>query len=343
MMKALYFDQHGGLDRLRFGEVEAPSVKPEEVLVRVHACALNRLDIWVLKGWPGLDLPMPHWCGADVAGEIAALGKNVTGFQVGQRVIVDPGISTREDEFTGKGLDSVSPGYHILGEQVRGGTAEYVSVPGSNLALIPDAVPYPEAAAPLLTGLTAWRMLIRQARLRAGESVLIVGAGGGVNTMALQIAKLAGATVYVVAGDANKARAAEKLGADAVIDRSVEDWGKAIDRMTAHRGVDVVVDNVGAATIATSIKAVSRGGRIVIVGNTSGPVADIDLRYLFSKQISLIGSTMGSHQDFREVTSLLWSGRLRPVIDSVMPLGEGVEAYRRMEKGGQFGKIVLVP
>lgn len=342
-MKALYFDQHGGLDRLRFGEVEDPAVKPEEVLVKVHACALNRLDIWVLMGWPGLDLPMPHWCGADVAGEVAVLGKDVTGFQVGQRVVVDPGISTREDEFTGKGLDSVSPGYHILGEQVRGGTAEYISVPARNLSLIPDGIPYPEAAAPLLTGLTAWRMLIRRAHLRAGDSVLIVGAGGGVNTMALQIAKLAGAKVYVVAGGAHKAKAAEKLGADGVIDRTAKDWGKSVDLLTDHKGVDVVVDNVGVATIGTSLKAVSRGGRIVIVGNTSGPVADIDLRYLFAKQISLVGSTMGSHQDFREVISLLWSGRLRPVIDSIMPLSEGIEAYRRMEKGAHFGKIVLVP
>jgi NADPH:quinone reductase-like Zn-dependent oxidoreductase len=342
-MKALYFNKHGGPDQLHFGEVETPSPEPEEVLVKVHACALNHLDIWVLKGWPGLDLPMPHWCGADVAGEIAALGDNVTGFKVGERVVVDPGISTREDDFTGKGLDSLSPGYHILGEQVAGGNAEHVAVPARNLLPVPDGISYPEAAAPLLTGLTAWRMLIHQARLRAGESVLIVGAGGGVNSMALQIAKLAGARVYVVAGNARKAEAAESLGADVVIDRSREEWGEAVHRMTAHKGVDVVVDNVGAATIGTSIKAVSRGGRIVIVGNTSGPLADIDLRYLFSKQISLIGSTMGSHQDFREVTSLLWSGRIRPVIDVIMPLSEGKEAYERMERGEHFGKIILVP
>jgi len=340
-MKALYFNRHGGPEQYRFGDVNDPKAGPGEVLVRVRACALNRLDIWVREGWPGLELPMPHWSGADVAGEIAALGDGVTGFQAAQRVVVDPGISSREDAFTAKGLDSVSPGYHILGEQVRGGAAEYVVVPARNLLQLPDGIDYPEAAAPLLTGLTAWRMLIHQARLRAGESVLIVGAGGGVNTMAVQIAKLAGAKVYVVAGDARKAEKAKRLGADDTIDRSREDWGKAVHLLTARKGMDVVVDNVGAATLSTSIRTVSRGGRIVIVGNTSGPEVNLDLRYLFHKQISLIGSTMGSHQDFREVTSLLWSGRLKPVIDSILPLTEGVKAYERLEKGEHFGKIVL--
>lgn len=342
-MKALYFNKHGGPEEMRFGEVDNLVAKPGYVQVKVHACALNRLDIWVREGWPALKLPMPHWCGADVAGEIAMLGKGVTGFQVGQRVVVDPGITTEEDAFTGRGLDSVSPGYHILGEQVRGGAAEYVAVPARNLLRLPDNIDYPEAAAPLLTGLTAWRMLIHQARLRAGESVLILGAGGGVNTMAIQIAKLAGARVYVVAGNARKAEAAENLGADVVIDRSEEDWGEIVYTMTAHKGVDVVVDNVGADTLPASIRAVSRGGRIVIVGNTSGPEVNLDLRYLFQKQISLIGSTMGSHQDFRKVMSLLWTNRLKPVIDSTFPLSEGKKAYERLENGEHFGKIVLIP
>ncbi len=342
-MKALYFNQHGGPERYHFGEVNDPEAGPGEALVRVHACALNRLDIWVRNGWPGLELPMPHWCGADVAGVIAALGSEVDDIQVGQRVVVDPGISTRADMFTARGLDSVSPGYHILGEQLRGGAAEYVVVPARNLLQLPDGIDFPEAAAPLLTGLTAWRMLIHQARLRAGESVLVVGAGGGVNTMAVQIAQLAGAKVYVVAGDARKVEAAKQLGADLVIDRSREDWGKALYSLTGGNGVNVVVDNVGAATLQTSLRAVSRGGRIVIVGNTSGPEVNLDLRYLFHKQISLIGSTMGSHQDFRDVTSLLWSGRLKPVIDSILPLSEGVKAYERLEEGEHFGKIVLTP
>ena len=342
-MKALYFDEHGELDVVKYGDVPDPEPGPGEVLIRVRACALNFLDIWVRRGWPGLKLEMPHWCGADVAGEIAALGENVSGWQVGQRVVVDPGVNLIEDEYTRRGLDSVSQGYHILGEHMRGGAAEYLSIPASSLAAMPDDIDFPEAAAPLLVGLTAWRMLIHQARLRAGESVLVVGAGGGVNSIAIQLAKLAGATVYVVASNSEKADRARQLGADMVLDRSQVDWGKEIFKLTARRGVDIVVDNVGKATITKSMQAVARGGRIVIVGNTSGPQAEIDIRYIFGKQISIIGSTMGSHQDFHELLGLLWSGKVKAVIHQVMPLSQGSDAYKMMEEGKHFGKIVLEP
>ncbi len=252
----------------------------------------------IRRGWPGLNLEMPHWCGADVAGEIAEIGPDVSGWQVGQRVVVDPGINLSKDEYTRRGEDSVSTNYHILGEHMRGGAAEYLKVPVDNLAAIPDEFDFAEAAAPILVTLTAWRMLMHRAALRAGESVLVVGAGGGVNSMAIQIAKLAGATVYVVAANPEKSDRARQLGADVVLDRSQVNWGKEIYKLTAKRGVDVVVDNVGKATLSTSMQAVARGGRIVIVGNTSGPQAEIDIRFIFGKQISLIGSTMGSHQDF---------------------------------------------
>jgi NADPH:quinone reductase-like Zn-dependent oxidoreductase len=343
-MKALYFSKHGELDVIRYGDVDdPPQLGQGQVLIRVRACAINHLDIWVRRGWPGLKLEMPHWCGADVAGEIVEVGEGVSGWGVGQRVVCDPGVNTVEDEFTRRGEVSVSPGYHILGEHRRGGAAEYVVVPAENLAVMPETLDFPQAAAPLLVTLAAWRMLIHRAGLRAGENVLVVGAGGGVNSMAIQIARLAGARVFVVAGGEEKCRRAIELGAHETLDRSKVDWGREIYRMTGTRGVDVVVDNVGRATINTSMSAVVRGGRVVIIGNTSGPKAEIDIRYIFGKQISLIGSTMGSHQDFQDILKLLWSGKLKPVVDRVMPLSEGREAYAAMERGEQFGKIVLVP
>jgi NADPH:quinone reductase-like Zn-dependent oxidoreductase len=342
-MKALYFKEHGDLDVIQYGDVPDPKVGPDEVLVRVRACAVNHLDVWVRRGWPGLKLEMPHWCGADVSGEIAELGRDITGWRIGQRVVVDPGINVLEDEFTRRGEVTLSPGYRILGEQMRGGAADFLAIPVGNIAEMPEDLPFPEAAAPLLVSLAAWRMLIHRGKLRTGESVLVVGAGGGVNTMAIQIAKLAGAKVYVVAGNQEKADRARALGADRVLDRSQVDWPREIYRLTDKRGVDVVVDNVGKATINDSMKAAARGGRIVIIGNTSGPNAEIDMRYIFGKQISLIGSTMGTHQDFREVTSLLRLGKLHPVIDRVMPLSRGREAYAVLERGEQFGKIVLIP
>ena len=343
-MKALCFHEHGELDVLRYEDVPDPQPGPGQVLVRVRACALNHLDIWVRRGWPGLKLPMPHWCGADIAGEVAALGEGVSGWEVGQRVVVDPGVSTTEDEHNRRGEDSVSPGYVILGEQIRGGQAEYVAVPAGNLMAMPEGWDFPQAAAPLLVSLTAWRMLIHRARLRAGESVLIIGAGGGVNSMAIQIAKLAGATVYALTSSEEKMARAKELGADVVLNyREDPDWPKTLYKLTDRRGVDVVVDNVGRATLAQSMRVVARGGRIVIVGNTSGPDAQIDIRFIFGKQISIIGSTMGSHQDFRDVMALIWAGKLKPVVDRVMPLAEGKRAFELMERGEQFGKIVLVP
>ncbi len=342
-VKALFFDTHGGLDVIRYGDVPDPEPGPGEVLLEVRACALNHLDIWVRRGWPGLKLAMPHWGGADVAGVIRSLGPGVEGWSLGQRVIVDPGISMTVDEYTRRGEDSVSGGYHILGEHCRGGLAQFVVVPSANLIPMQEDQDFPEAAAPLLVTLTAWRMLIHRARLKAGQSVLIVGAGGGANSMAIQIASLAGAHVYVIASSEEKAAKALELGAHTAIDRSATDWVREMRELTGGRGVDVVVDNVGAATLSSSMKVAARGGRIVIIGNTSGPLVEIDLRYIFSKQISLIGSTMGSHQDFREITALLREKRLKPVVDRTMPLSEGREAFAMMERGEQFGKIVLLP
>ena len=342
-MKALCFYQHGGLDVLKYDDVADPTPGTGQVLVKVKACALNHLDIWVMRGWPGLELEMPHWGGSDIAGVVAGLGPGVTGLETGTRVVIYHGINQVEDEFTRRGEHSMSPGYIIIGEHTRGGLAEYVAVPAQNIVKIPDNISFPEACAPLLVSLTAWRMLIIRGKLRVGETVLIVGAGGGVNSTSIQIAKLAGAVVYVVASNAEKAEKARGLGADFVIDRSRVNWRKEVQRLTKKRGVDLVVDNVGSATLDTSMAVVARGGRIVIVGNTSGPQAQIDIRRIFGKQISLIGSTMGGPKDFRDITRLLWSGRIKAIIDEVIPLSEGRRGFEIMERGEMFGKIVIEP
>jgi NADPH:quinone reductase-like Zn-dependent oxidoreductase len=343
-MKALYFLEHGERDRLEYGDLPDPRPGPGEVLIEIRAAALNHLDIWIRRGWPGLKLTLPHIGGADGAGVIAEVGPGVSGFEVGQRVVIDPGVSTGEDEWTRRGLDSVSPGYRILGEGRSGTFAERIEVPASNLMPIPEGFSFTEACAPLLVGLTAWRMLIVVGRLRAGESVLIVGAGGGVNSIAIQLAKLAGATVYALTSSPEKMQRATELGADEVLDyRADPNWSKAIYKLSGQRGVDVVVDNVGQATIEQSIRALTRGGRLLTVGNTSGFKFEVDIRYMFVKQLSWLGSTMGSHQDFRDVMQLFWSRKLRPVVDRVLPLSSGREAVQLLEEGKQFGKVVLEP
>ncbi len=342
-MKALFFNEHGPSDVLRFGEAADPAAGPGEALVRVKAVALNHLDIWVRRGWPGLALEMPHIGGSDVAGLVAGYGPGASGPPLGTPVVIDPGIVTGEDEWTRRGEESVSPLYKILGENLRGGFAEYVAVPARNLLPMPPGFDFPAAAAPILAGMTAWRMLVVRGGLQAGESVLIVGAGGGVNSLALQIAKLRGATVYAVTSTPEKMAKARELGADVVLNGEEEDWSRVVLKLTGRRGADVVVDNVGAATLNASLRAAARGGRIVIVGGTSGPKAEIDVRLVFGKQLSLIGSTMGSPRDFREVMSLVGSGALKPVIDSVLPLAEGRAALERLEAGRHFGKIVLTP
>jgi NADPH:quinone reductase-like Zn-dependent oxidoreductase len=340
-MKALYFNEHGGPQVLQYGDVPDLTPGPGEALVQVKAVALNHLDVWVRQGWPGLNLLKPHIGGSDVAGVIAGYGKDASGPAIGTRVVIDPGVVAGVDEWTQRGEESVSPHYHILGETVRGGCAEYVTVPARNLLPIPDGFDFPQAAAPILVGLTAWRMLVKRAQLRAGESVAIVGAGGGVNSVSIQIAKHIGATVCAITSTPEKMQKAQELGADYVINYRQEDWSKKLYQLTGKRGVDVVVDNVGQATLNASMRAAARGGRVVIVGNTSGPKAEIDVRLIFGKQISLIGSTMGSHQDFLDVMQLVWVGKIKPVIDRVMPLVQGRAAFEILEAGQQFGKIVL--
>ncbi len=342
-MQGLGFSKHGNFEVMELLNIpKPPAPAPNEVTVQLKASAFNRLDIWVREGWQGLNLAMPHISGSDGAGIIAAIGNGVTNFAIGDRVAIDPGINARQDSFTAQGEHSVSPYYHILGEQLSGTHTEFINLPVQNLIPLPDDIPFETAAAGGLVYLTAWRMLIRRAKLTAGESVLILGAGGGVNSAAIQIAKLAGCTVIATTSTQKKMEMAYALGADVVLNyKSDPQWWKAIYKLTQKQGVDLVVDNVGKATMPFSLRAVKRGGRIVIVGNTSGAQVDIDLRFLFSKQISLIGSTMGNHTDYRTVMDLIFAKKLTPVIHTVLPLNEGVAAMAILERGEQFGKIVL--
>ncbi len=343
-MKAIVFNKHGLLDKVQVTDVPKPEISPDEVLLEVKAAALNRLDLWVLAGWPGLNLKMPHVMGSDGAGMIAQVGSNVTGFAVGDWVAVNPTLGSDSDYFGRRGLDNMSDNFAILGEHVDGFFAEFTAVPARNLLKMPENASFIEAAAASLVFVTAWHSLITRGGLQAGETVLIVGAGGGVNTAAIQIAKLAGAErIYVVGSSDEKLARAGALGADVLINRHEENWGKAVFKATQRRGVDIVVDNVGAATFATSLRALKKGGRLLTVGNTSGPTFEFDNRLIFGKHLSIIGSTMGSSADYETVMNLIFNGRLQPVIDTIYPLSEGITVLRRLEEGNVSGKLVLTP
>ncbi len=342
-MKAVRFHEHGGSDVLEYSDEDIPQPGPGEVLVELKAVALNRLDIWVREGWPGIKLEYPHILGADGAGVVAALGAGVIGMQPNDRVAINPDVWCGSCPNCVAGRDNLCDSWRLLGESVRGTYAQYLVVPERNLLSLPEAVSFETAAAASLVYLTAWHSLITRGRLRAGESVVVVGVGGGVNSACIQIARLAGAKVYAVGADAKKLERADALGADILIDRSKEDWSHTIFKLTEQRGVDVVVDNVGKETFFRSIRTARKGGRILTVGNTSGAKFELDNRYLFGKHLTIIGSSMGSHADFLTVMALVFEGKLKPVIDSRFPLFEAQVAQRKLESGDFFGKIVLLP
>lgn len=340
-MKAVLFKQHGGYDCLQYVDFLTPEPGPGQALIKLQAAALNRLDLWVREGWPGIRLEYPHIPGADGAGEIAALGAGVVGWEIGDRVVINSNLSCGACSYCLAGEDNRCRSWHLLGETVRGTYAEYVVVPAVNLLAIPDGYDVRKAAAGALVYHTAWHSLITRGALRPGESVLIVGASGGVNTASIQIAKLTGATVYVIGSNAEKLALAESLGADFLVDRSQEDnWSKAIYRLTNKEGVDVVVDNVG-TTFPASFRSAKKGGRILTVGNSDGPKFEIDNRYIFGKHLSILGSTMGTHRDFSVVMNLIFAGVLDPVLDRDYPLSEAAVAQERLASGEQMGKITL--
>lgn len=340
-MKAIAFYQHGDIDQLKIVELPQPEPGPVEVLINVKAVALNHLELWVLGGLPGLDLEMPHVGGSDIAGLIAGLGEGVTGFQVGQRVVVNPTLSCGDCEWCRRGEDSLCDEFGVIGEHCRGGAAEYVVVPARNVMPMPDAFPFTDAAAVPLVFLTAWRALITRAQLRPGEDVLILGASGGVASAAIQIARLAGARVFAVTSSPEKAEKARALGADWAVDRTQQNWSRAVFEATNRRGVDLVLENVGAATWFDSLRSAKKGGRIVTYGATSGPRPQTDIRYIFWKQLTILGTTMSTRSEFHDVMNLVWQGRLKPVVDSIFPMAQAQAAYRRLQAGEQFGKVVI--
>ncbi|MGH7460840.1 MAG: alcohol dehydrogenase catalytic domain-containing protein [Longimicrobiales bacterium] len=340
-MRAAVFHEIGGPEVVRIEDVPRPTPGPGEVLLRVRAAALNHLDLWVRRGLP-IETTMPHIGGSDVAGEVHELGAGVTGIERGALVVVDPSLGCGRCEWCLRGEQSVCNSYRILGEHTQGGFAEFVVAPAANLYRLPAGTDPVFAAAAPLAYLTAWRALKTRARLAPGESVLITGASGGVASAAVQIAALLEARVYAVTTGANVERV-RALGAHVVYDRERVDYAKEIWRDTSKRGVDVVLDSVGATTWQTNVRALARLGRLVVYGATTGAPAVTDLRTVFWKQLEIIGTTMSTHAEFREVMDLVFSGKLQPVVDSVLPLSEARAAHERLERGQQFGKIVLVP
>lgn len=340
-MKAVRLHEHGGPEVLRYEEAPEPQIGRGEALIRVRACALNYLDIWVRRGLPGITLP--HIPGSDIAGTIEELGEGVEGFSKGDRVVINPGVSCGQCEYCQAGEDSLCVSFHIIGEHVDGGYAQFAKVPGRNLLKIPEGFSFEEAAAAPLVFLTAWRMLITRAKLRPGEDVLVLGASGGVGSACVQIAKLAGARVFAAAGTDEKLKKLEELGADLLINHAEKDFSKEIWALTNKRGVDVVVDSVGEATWQKSLKSLAKGGRLVTCGATTGPLGSTDIRLVFWKQLQILGSTMSSRKEFSDVMKLVWQRKLRPLVDRVFPLKEAAHAQTLMEKREHFGKLVLVP
>ena len=343
-MRAVIFREHSpSLDVYEVvDDMPVPEIGPDDVLLKVHYAALNRLDDFVRHGWRGLDLEMPHIPGSDFAGEIAAVGSRVSGWDIGQRVTGNPTLFCGKCRYCIRGDQHLCEQFAIVGEHMRGAYAEYMRLPARNLIAVPDGFDLKLAAAGNLVFLTAWRNLIVDGGLMPGETVLVVGAGGGVNIASIQLAKLAGATLWVVASNAGKAKKARELGADWVHDRSQEpNWGKVVWKKSKRQGVDVVVDNVGAATWPSSLRSLGRQGRLLTVGGTSGYKAEVPVNLIFGRQLRIIGSTMGSMEDARQAFDLIFSGKITPIIDSIYSLDDYVKAVRRLQSGEHFGKIVI--
>jgi NADPH:quinone reductase-like Zn-dependent oxidoreductase len=341
-MKAVRFHKHGSPDVLRYEDAPDPVLRPGWALVRVHACAMNHLDIWQRRGLDRVKIPLPHISGADVAGEVVDIFGPSSG-STGVRVMLQPGLSCGQCAMCQAGFDNRCAKYDVLGYQSNGGYAEFVTVPSENLILIPKHIDFATAAAFPLTFLTAWHMLVTLAGLKAGDTVLVLAAGSGVGQAAIQIAKHFGARVIATAGSEAKLAKALAAGAGDAIDHHQQDITAEVRRLTSNRGVDIVVEHVGIATFEKSVKSLAVGGRLVTCGATTEYDARLDLRLLFAKQLQILGSYMGTKQELVAASKLLFDGTFRPVIDREVPLAEAASAHRALESSETYGKVVLRP
>jgi NADPH:quinone reductase-like Zn-dependent oxidoreductase len=340
-MKAARIHQFGGPEALIYEDVPDPQPRKDQVMVRVRACSLNHLDIWVRKGLPGVKLP--HILGSDIAGEVAEVGDYVSGFQTGQRVLLAPMLFCGHCEKCVAGLQNQCREFAVLGNGVDGGNCELIAVPSANVIPIPDSFNFNQAASVPLVFVTAWHMLVGRAGIRPGQTVLVLGASSGVGIAAIQIAKLFHCRVITTAGDEAKLAKSRELGADFGINHYQQRISEEVRRITNKQGVDVVVEHVGAATWDESVRSLKSGGTLVTCGATTGPHVAIDLRHLFGRQLSLLGSYMGTMGELHEVLKHVFAGRLQPVVDRVFPLSEIRAAHEYLETSQMFGKIVINP
>lgn len=342
-MKAVIFNEHGGPEVLRYEERPDPSIRANEVLVEVRACALNHLDVWARKGLPGVEIPLPHILGNDVAGVVREAGELVDWVRPGDEVMLHPGVSCGHCRECLRGADNFCPQYRIIGYLRHGGYAELVAAPGVNVIPKPTRLGWAEAAALPLVTVTAWHMLVTRAAVQPGEDVLIHAAGSGVGSIGIQVAKLRGARVIATAGSDEKLEKARGLGADEVVNYTREDWPREVRRLTGKQGVDVVFEHTGAETWPGSLLCLKRDGRLVTCGATSGHDARTDLRQVFYRHLNVLGSFMGSKAELLDAMKFVERGRIKAVVDRELPLAEARRAHELMQDRAQFGKLVLIP
>ena len=340
-MKAVRFHEFGGPEVLRFEEVAAPTMRKDQIMVRVKACALNHLDLWIRTGLPGIRLP--HINGSDVAGDVVEVGEYITDLKAGQRVLLAPMTYCGHCAYCARGEQNLCRQFSVLGYSGDGGNAEFIVATRPNVVPIPNELSYDEAAALPLVFLTAWHMLVSRCDVKAGQTVLVLGGSSGVGSAAIQVAKMLDATVIATAGDASKLERARDLGADHIIDHYNQHIAEEVRKITAKEGVDIVFEHVGAATWEESVRSLKPGGKLVTCGATTGPQAQFDLRVLFARQLSFLGSYMGTLGELHEVLKHVFAGRLKAVVDKTFPLSEARAAHERLQEGRQFGKIILNP